>query len=240
MSRDSSAALYADLHADITIQINFVRPILRWTTAQETFFSLVYSTLSPRINVKLGDLSVVGGDNLGQIFARYSLFGGASTVSLYSDRLVASFVGVKPGDTFLLADICRSIHNGLQREFEHLGMLSFDYRVQEHKRILGPVTASQFLFRFAHPGIKMLVDSTSTKYEPGLRMRLISDAATMDFSMERSHHFPDSVFLLSHVIVSVASTYPSYEAKYKIVNDTISFALAAVGLRQENSVESEA
>lgn len=60
---------------------------------------MIHDVLSDEIAVNPGDFSAVPANNLGELAARYSIFGGPSNIALHSDRLSMEFPVLLPGDS---------------------------------------------------------------------------------------------------------------------------------------------
>lgn len=222
---------YDLLKADIAIQQTFQKPLFAWEDAARRFFATVFEALSPTYSVASKDFSIAPGTTLGEVSSRYNIFGGASSIYLMPDRLVANFLSVGPNDIDVAVDILRLVQGKFSVDFNDVIVKSIEYRWQGHIRVHA-VTPSQFFENFQHSSIASSLSAKGMMLDQGLHFRAIqqSPPASIDLTAERSLAFEGGVFLTRGVVLTSAEKYLTFEDKYNAISLLDEYCLEAINL----------
>jgi hypothetical protein len=105
------------LRENLHVQCYFKRPLFRWQDLAVRFFEMVYDSLGARLNVQPSELTTYPTHSLGEARARYTIYGGTTSVSLYSDRISFDFPNLLPSDMSLVLEIMSTLHDAFPSAF---------------------------------------------------------------------------------------------------------------------------
>src|SRR5689334_3270865 len=86
-------------------QLIFDRPIFDWTGVTQNFFDVIFKQVGAKIPVHVNEFSAYASGKLNEMYARYNVYGGPSSVSLFSDRLAIDFPNLLPADIPLVGEL---------------------------------------------------------------------------------------------------------------------------------------
>lgn len=78
---------------------------------------MIYDALGNRLNLRPSELSLAPALSFGEARARYSVYGGSTSVSLYADRVAFDFPGLVPSDIAIIQEIMMAVHDSLPKTF---------------------------------------------------------------------------------------------------------------------------
>ena len=226
---------YRTLRASARIEVLFSRPILDWTGVPGRFNVMVYDALSGKVVVNAAELAVYGSAVLGEVYAKYSIYGGATSVALYADKLAFDFPNLVPSDYTVVAQVVSSIHDGFPIAFPELSYSRMSVNSYEHVDLGEAGLVDAFLNRFRIPDAEMSFQSAVVVH-PGVRFRAISQDRKWecDFSVERSAMSATGVFSALTVKLNNLDPALSFVEKFKAMRTAATSCYAAVGLENAN------
>jgi hypothetical protein len=185
---------YTELRASARIEALFSRPILDWTGVPSRFNLMVYDALANKVPINPAELSVHGNTVLGEVYAKYNIYGGATSVSLYADKLAFDFPNLIPSDRPLVEQVIASIHDGFPITFPELSYRRMKISSFEHLDLSNANAVDAFLNRFRLPHAESL--SSAVVVHPGAKFKAILQDQNWecDFSAERSALSATAVF----------------------------------------------
>lgn len=180
--------------ASALLNIVFSPPFFSWNGVEARFFQMVHDALQPLIMVKPEDFAIAPATNLGEVSARYSIFGGASTVSLFANRLTMNFPKLSREDTPLIQSIVGALDTGFTERFQEQQYNTMQVVSAEHATIDCAGGAADYLVRYAVPSASRLNNTVLT---PGAHFGLgDKDAAWRALcTVEKSEILEDGLFL---------------------------------------------
>jgi hypothetical protein len=80
------------------------------------FFDMIFTAVGGKIPVNAKEFSAVMSANVGEVHARYNVYGGASSLSVFADRLSADFPVLTPADYPLVRVLLKTAHDAFAAE----------------------------------------------------------------------------------------------------------------------------
>ena len=221
------------IRSDVLLNLHFQRPLLDWQPVSRRFFSMLYDGLTPKYNISPSDLSVFPGNNLGEIFVRFSLFGGGSNISLFANRLSIEFSNLTEVDNPIAIDVVSLIHDAFNREFTDVEPAYLEYRAFDHYNIVGEEISAVFFDDFIPAKLAENVQKFKILIEPGIQFRIVDAEhnATATCLAERSVLAPSGIFLSISVNIGQVARWPTFEQKQKRISELAKQCLDALNLR---------
>src|SRR5262245_44039399 len=110
---------------------------------------MIYQALTNKIRINPSDFSVASSFNLGEVRARYAVYGGNTSVSLQSDKLVLDFPNLLQSDLPIVADIMHSVHDAFPKAFSDVPYNRIEVLAYEHLQLQENEAVARFLDRYA-------------------------------------------------------------------------------------------
>jgi hypothetical protein len=135
------------LRESIRVTLHFTRPILDWQDVGQQYFGMIFDAFGSQLRVQASDLSGnPGAGTVGDIRARWSVYGGASNVTLFADRIEFDFpVLIPPSDTQLFWFILRTVHDRLPTALKSWRYDRIESGAYEHLELPPGVSVSAYL-----------------------------------------------------------------------------------------------
>jgi hypothetical protein len=128
------------LRTNLHLWFPFKRPVLDFNNIPGRFFSMIFDCLAGKIQVSTTDFSVRGGNALSELHSKYNVYGGISSVTMYSDRLAFDFPNLAPNDLPVVRQIIEAVHNAFPDVFSELDYDRVELNSHEHLERLIPLT----------------------------------------------------------------------------------------------------
>ena len=179
------------------VNITISPPIFDWNRVPSRFFAMIHSVLSDKIAMNPSDFSGVPANNLGEIVARYSIFGGASNIALHSDRLLMEFPVLSPGDSGLVQRIVGHVFEVFRQAFPDHRYVTVQASFADHVYILDGNAVTDYLARYAIPSVDSAFGEGNTMHLPGVRFGVVDAAAAWDARcvVEKSDFLPNGLYV---------------------------------------------
>jgi hypothetical protein len=246
MPPDSPSAISAllkvkSLREASRVKLYFTEPILDWREVHTRFFQMVHKGFQGKLPVHASELSgVPGAATIGDLRARWSIYGGSSSVTLFADRLEFDFPALAPSDYPLAWDILRTIHDLLPATLERWQYDKIESSAFEHLEIPAHVGVADYLERFMRSEINAAFADTDVVAQPGIKFRLSSQIGSWDCElvMEKSLFNAAAIFIVRNVTMYKVDATASFENKVMRGQDIARRCLAALGLEHDNATGS--
>lgn len=228
-----------------TLQVSFFfdDPLLDWREVYPRFFQMIYSSFakSGKAKVQTNELSVNPGVmNIGDLRARWSIYGGASSVTLYADKLTIDFPVLTPVDYSVAQDILRTIHDSISAHFENLKYSRIDTQSFEHLEIPPTLGVSQYLEKFRRKEFDAAFTNENAISQPAMKARIAANDGTWtcDITVERSLFSAAAVFIGRNMTFNKIDQKATFDEKLGRAQHIAKLSLAGIGLEYENVTSS--
>jgi hypothetical protein len=223
---------FSPLRTDLILQLNFGRPILDWKDIPTRFFAMIYDSVSPRFNVSSRDFSVSVGNILGDVSARYSVFGGNNAIIIYSDRIVVQFSALQPNDYAIATEIIQLAHDGFGSAFDEIAIASFEYKAFEHLNLVGRPSSQEFLEQFRSDKLNSAFTAEFSNVDQAINLRFstLDQLCNLSATVERSLLSASAVFVIFSAMIQQANRFPSFQEKYEQTSSLARKTLSLIGL----------
>ena len=153
----------------ITVYVDFdFSPIIfEWHNVPGRFFEMIESALVPILGISNpNNFAVQPSDFIGEVAARYNIFGGSNSVSLLANKLTAEFPNVSPGDTELIIKILGAVYSGFCEKFSERQCSVVRVRLYEHANIIDGSKSMDYLSRYSIPIENSELDELDLEIQP--------------------------------------------------------------------------
>jgi hypothetical protein len=158
------------LRGNLSVKMPLTRPIFSFQGVSARFCELIYKSLAPTFPVGPNDLSGNPANRLSEIWARFNLYSGPNTVTLFSDRLSFDFVNLLRTDYPIILDLMRRVHDEFPSAFPECEYERVDSTSYIHLELLPPADVPTYLQRYQLKEIqKAFADTGKIVVEPGMR-----------------------------------------------------------------------
>lgn len=222
------------LRANLGVRIHFQRPLLRWVEVPNRFFECIYGAVKERHPVRPNDFSVsLAPSTMGDVYARYSVYGGVNNVTLFADRLTCDFSDLI-ADTYPIAlDFLRTWHDGFKAGFPECLHARTEVLRTDHLEIDGK-SGPEFMNGFRCEGFDeaFAESAAGVVQEPGIQFRAVSEDGrwTSSLTAEKSLLSVNAVFITLTMVMVEPDEGSSFEQKEELANKIAISSLAAIGL----------
>jgi hypothetical protein len=215
-------------------QLAFDRPIFDWTGVIQTFFDMIFKQVGARIPVTVNEFSTYASGKLGETYARYNVYGGPSSVSLFADKLTIAFPNLLPADTPLVGELLKIVHDGFAVEFKQVSYSRVDMHSGSHLEVLPPDTVKDFLVRYQIKGVEEVFREAGAVIEPGVKFAAKGSSPPWSYSLmvEQSLLNASALYVYASVSLTDAKTVPTFEDKIGLIAHIGGLVLKAFGAEQ--------
>ena len=220
----------------VSVDIAFESPFFDWHGVTARFFKMVHSTLSPKISIEPSNFSVANGNSLGDVMAKFNVFGGTSSITMSTEKLSLDFPNLLPGESELAYEIIGSVEGGFLKEFRECRYSTIRHVSYKHVEILQDGAASTYLARYAIPSVNQICqDNNSIMHMPMGRFTIMdSNAAWRALcSIEHSAVIENALFLYSEVSLMGVNMNDTFDAHLERIANITSICEFAFELEWE-------
>lgn len=216
------------------IQLSFDRPIFDWTGVMQNFFDMIFTRVGATIPVSVNEFSTVASGKLSEMHARYNLYGGPSSVSLFADKLTIDFPNLLPGDIPLVGQLLKIVHDSFAAEFKQVSYGRVDMQSGSHLEVLPPDTVKVALAHYQIKGLDDIFREAGAVTEPGIKFAAKSYSPPWSYSLmvERSLLNAGALYAFASVSLTDASAVPTFEDKIGLIAHIGGLALKAFGAEE--------
>ena len=185
------------------------------------FNELIYAALVPVFPVTPADLSINSSNRLSEIWAKFNLYAGPNSVTLFTDRLAFEFLNLLLPEYPLVYDLLRRVHDAFPLHFELCDYERVEVQSFVHLELLPPVEATQYLKRFERLGDMASSFSSLASFvveEPGARMSVIAADSSWRsrIGIERSLAIANGVYLEVSTTLNKGSKEVPFDEKLRL------------------------
>ena len=216
------------------IQLIFDRPIFDWTGVMQKFFDMVFRSVGKRIPVVVNEFSTHVPGRVSEIYARYNVYGGPSSISLFADKLSFDFPNLLPADIPLVRELLRVVHDDFAAEFTQVSYGRVDIQGGSHLEILAPDTVKNFLDQYQIKSVEKIFGEVGAITEPAIRFSAKNSNPPWTYALmiEQSLLHAAAVYVHSNLSLTNGAMVPTFEEKMRLVNHIGSLTQSAFGAEQ--------
>jgi hypothetical protein len=214
------------------IQLLFDRPIIDWTGVMQKYFDMILRSVGARIPVQVSQFSISTSSKVSDINARYNVYGGASSITLFPDKLVFDFPQLLLPDIPLVRDLLRTIHDAFEAEFSQVSYARVDIQTAQHLELLPPTTVAEFLGRYRIKDFEEVFAEVEAVVEPAIRFSAKSSKPpwTCIMMAEQSLMNAAAIYYWESMSISDAAAVNTFDDKFKLVTQIGGLSLRAFKL----------
>jgi hypothetical protein len=218
-------------------QLVFDRPLFDWTGVAQNFFDLIFKRVGARIPVNVGEFSTYAPGKLSEMNARYNVYGGPSSVSLFPDRLRLDFPNLLPADIPLVGELLKIVHDSFAAEFKQVTYSHVDIQTGAHMEVLPPDNVKDLLARYRIKSVEDTFREAGAVTEAGIRFAAKSSNPPWSYSLMAEQSLLDAaaVYTFSTTSLMDAKKVPTFEEKLKLTALIASLAFKSFGAEQINA-----
>jgi hypothetical protein len=216
------------------IQLIFDRPIFDWTGLMQKFFDMVFRSVGARIPVVVNEFSTYAPGRVSEMYARYNVYGGPSSVSLFADKLSFDFPNLLPTDIPLVRELLKIVHDGFTAEFTQVSYSRVDMQGGSHLEVLAPDTVKDFLAHYQIKSVEKTFGEVGAVTEPAIRFSAKSSNPPWTYALmvEQSLLHAAALYVYANLSLTDAATVPTFEEKMRLAAHVGGLALKAFGAEQ--------
>ena len=216
------------------VQLTFDRPIFDWTGVTQAFFEMIFTRVGATIPVSTNEFSTFASGKLNEMYARYNVYGGPSSVSLFADKLTIDFPNLLPGDTPLVGQLLKIVHDGFAAEFKQVSYSRIEMQSGSHLEVLPPDTVKEVLANYQIKDVADVFREAGAVTEPGIKFAAKSANPPWSYSLiaEQSLINASALYAYASVSLTDAKTVPTFEDKIGLIAHIGGLALKAFGAEQ--------
>ena len=218
--------------SDYNAKLMLVKPNFDWIGLYPRFFNMVYEAMLPDVQINPVHLSSSATHIMGEIYARYNLGGGPSSLTLRPDRLEFEFRNVLASDVPVTYDFMRRMHDAFGKTFPELKYDRVETYSLEHDEVLPPGDVDKYLDLFKRPIRGAFTDLGDFNEEPsGLIHATAKDQSwACRLRMERSLLIPNGIFCEYSMNMNKQGSETSFDEKLAFALKLSKACFEALGL----------
>jgi hypothetical protein len=199
---------------------------------------MILTSVGARIPVLVGQFSASVPGKIGDIYARYNIYGGLSSITLFPDKLVFDFPQLLPPDIPLVRDLLRIVHDAFAADFLQATYGRIDIQTSEHIELLSPSTVTGFLAPYQIKNVVEAFVEVEAVVEPAIRFAAKSSKPPWTCAMmaEQSLMNAAALYIWETISLVDASAVPTFDEKFKLAAQIGALALKAFSLEHADVV----
>ena len=218
----------------LNIKFNFDSPLFDWRSASFRFFEMIFSALTPDIAISSREFTQSNGFSLGDIVAKYNIFGGANFVALSAENLTIHFENLSPNDHELALKIIKSVESGLAEKFSDCKYSTIGLVIFEHVKIVDGGSAKDYLTQFTIQSVDKVCSEIGARQFPTGRFVINGTDWNAGCIVEQSIKIPNALFLNFDVNLMKVHQNDDFEKKLVRVEHILDSCISAMELERIN------
>ncbi len=220
------------------VQLVLKQPIMDWHPIPSRFFQLIYEALSGTLPISSKEFSAVPANQLSEVRANYSVYGGTSLVSLSSDALHFDFPSLQTVDRPVVENILSRVHDAFPKRFPELSYEKISMQSHQHLEFVNakdnPV---DYLSQFTLPN--STAELKSVVVQPGGKFELISEDQTWTCSVGVERSIPNvrAVFVAQNMTLNRVEPSSPYQEKAQKVQTIMDMCHKLLGLEASDAAQ---
>jgi len=223
------------LRENVRIVARYTRPLFRWSEAATSWVEGLYASLGNDLRIQTTDFEVVTASNFGAHSIIYRVFGGASRILFFPDRLEFDFPTVLQSDSDLIRKIVHGIFLNLP-SIQSTSIKEISAESSAHLDCIG-FSRSDYLSRFAIASVAQVLTKNGVAFEPAAKYIFHSQVQELGASVtvERSTTYPNALYLAISVFLPVRTAELDFDTKFEAVRSAYNLAATALNLSIDQS-----
>lgn len=229
---------YKLLRENLHVQLYFKQPVFTWQQLPVRFFEMIYDALGARLNIQPSELSIQPTHSLGEACARYTVYGGPTSVSLMADRIAFDFPNLLPSDLPVVYEIMGAVHDTFPKSFPEIEEGRIEVQDYAHLDIGTQEAVQTFLNGFRIPMVEQVFGTDLPVVNtPALKFSVVSEDAGWKSVVAVEQSQLSSAALFGSIGTTLVKFPPNktYLEKAAIVQGITARCLAALNLEIENA-----
>lgn len=227
---------FKSLRDNLHVQLIFSKPIFEWHQISARFFEMIHESLSSKFPLSPTDFSLQTSALLSEVRAKYNIFGGASSITLYSDRLAIDLPNLVPNEYPVAWDILASIHDGFVSSFSELNYDRVEAQSYEHLDLSREDFVTELLGRHRVAEVDSAFVSTPIVNQPAVRFSVVAQDQKWQCGImaERSLISATAIFVSLTISLRKVDRSLSFLEKATLAQYLTKSCLSALGLEHED------
>jgi hypothetical protein len=225
------------LHVSLVLK----HPILNgWTSVPGQFFRMIYDALEGVLPVKSNEFSLAPSTQLGDVKAKYAIYGGASTVTLSPDALLLDFPRLLPADTPIVQQILVAVHDAFPKAFPKLSYSTIEVRSFEHLEFIdAEQSPGDYLTRFTFPNAQKKLVEEAIIFQPGGKCEIVAQDQSWKCALAVEKSIPNARAIFVAITFSMYNLDPAspYVIKQQLAQKITGYCYQLLGLEVSNAAQ---
>jgi hypothetical protein len=225
------------LRTNFHCQLPFKRPMLEFANTPARFFSMMYDCLAGKIQVNVSEFSARSGNTLGEVQAKYNIFGGVTSVTMHPERLAFDFPNLVPNELPVMTQIIEATHDAFPKVFPELDYERADIQTYEHLDVMHATKVQELLALYEIKSVSAVFGKGRVIQWPAAKSELISEDQRWQCTctIERSMLQPTAVFVA--LVTSLRKLTPQgpFVEKAALAREVSRSCLALFGLEIDDA-----
>ena len=224
-------------NSSIFVNAAFLPPLFEWQGVTGRFFEMVHSALTPTITMSPRDFSVHNGNSLDDIWVKYNVYGGASSIALSAEKLSVEFPNISPTEYEAALRIIGQIDASFPVIFPDRKYNSIQTTVYEHVQIIASGSPGEYLYRYAIPTVNKACEEIGAVQVPSGRFSIVGKDGVWRASclVEMSEHVQNALFLHFDITLLELSQNEPFNSKFGRINSISNACMMGLGLERVNA-----
>ena len=207
----------------------FVTPLLDWNGVAPRFFEMLHEALTPEFIVNPREFSVTTGNSLGDVAAKYKIFGTQNSINLYADRLTIDLLDLLSGDYQVVLPIIRALDSSFSLKFPECQPKTIDSIFYEQIELVD-TTVTDYLARYAIPKVDDVFGKIGNVHIPSGRFVAMDSNTTWHLlcNVERSDSLPEGLFLHLEIRLLKLNANDSFDHKLERIKQIFTMCLLSL------------
>lgn len=213
------------------VQQHFHGIALGWRDLPQNFFKALYSSLGTRLNIQTSELSGNAGNRLSEMYARYNIYGGPSTVSLFADRVAFEFPNITSADLALIYEIMGTVHDFIPTSFPELRLAHVEVQDFCHFDLGTQEQVGTFFQRFQFQPLCDAFGDLPSQFTFGPKFEIASEDGRFRCKVFVEPSSVSSTAIFGSIITTLSMPAPAnFPEKTEIIEGLTRRCLSGLGL----------
>jgi hypothetical protein len=199
---------------------------------------MIHEGFGPQLRVQVGDFSFPpSAVTLADLRARWSIYGGASSVTLFADRIEFDFPLLLPSDYQLAWNILRTVHDLAPKSFDDWRYDRIETTTGDHLQFPASIGVAPYFARYQRSEIEAAYADAKAIYEPALKFRFRSEDGSWETEtlLEKSLLDAAAVFVLHNIKMFRVDASAPFEHKVMHAQTLVRRSMAALDLEYDHA-----
>lgn len=225
---------------NLSVTFNLSTFITDWEGARKEFVAGIAETFRELLSPQPGDFGGDRSSELGEVWCKYRVFGGASTITLRADTVSLSFVNTMRADSEIIAEVVGKTMEGLLPRLRCYDRQSYTILSNYHAEVIEG-DSQDYLEQYGSKRFgAVAVSDLVVEYRPivGFTLRTRDGSRAFRRAIEQSEAFANGLFISDSSHVSVPGL-TGMEEELSWRQRMLEFANRASGIVHEGNEQSE-